>query len=298
LKKDKISRKVKFTFNFNFATLQLTMSNFKKISLILLVAVIVILGLLFLVGYFRPEGAGIFIDSSPQSQVFINGMDVGRTPYDAVMEPGEITVKIEPFGENNYSSYETKVNLVSNIKTVIKREFTETDEKSSGEIASFEKIGGKDASVSIVAIPDSAQISLDGQLRGFAPYKITSITPGEHRLVVSAENYQERALSIRAHQGFKLTVVIKLAALEIEPTSTSSPVEEEKLFQVLILDTPNGFLRVRSEPSTDGEEIGRVDSGQTYPFLAEDKETGWFKIEYEEGQEGWVSSDYSQKKEI
>jgi len=63
------------------------------------------------------------------------------------------------------------------------------------------------------------------------------------------------------------------------------------------LSTPTGFLRVRSEPSTAGEEVAQVDPGDRFPYLETDEDTGWFKIEYEDGEEGWVSNQYAKKVE-
>ncbi|MFH1971464.1 MAG: PEGA domain-containing protein [Patescibacteria group bacterium] len=275
------------------------MSKLGKLLLIFFVGLFVILLILFVVGYFKPKGAGIFIDTVPVSDVYINDSLVGSTPYEAIRNPGEVTVKMIPQDET-LINFETKVNLVSNIRTVIKREFAQSEEESSGEIASFEKVGGKDASVSIVSIPDASKISIDGQVRGFSPYKINSIMPGEHVLVISALGFLERDLTINAYQGYKLTVVVKLAVGgEVLPTPAPVSNDQETLniTKVEILETPNNFLRVRSEPTTDAQEVARVVSGNSYPFIEEDSKAGWFKIEYEKGKQGWVSSEYSKKVE-
>ena len=63
------------------------------------------------------------------------------------------------------------------------------------------------------------------------------------------------------------------------------------------MDTPTGFLRVRSEPSSIAKEIGQVEPGNVYYFLEQDTVTGWLKIEYEEGKEGWISSQYAKRVE-
>lgn len=282
----------------NFVKLQFIMGKTGKIILIFFtIASVVTLGL-FLIGYFKPKGAGIFIDTIPVSDVYIDGSLVGSTQYEAIRNPGEVTIKIVP-KDTELVSYETKVSLVSNIRTVIKREFAQTEEESSGEIASFEKVGGKNASVSIVSIPDASEISINGQVRGFAPYKINSIMPGEHVLVISASGYIERSLTINAYQGYKLTVVVKLAGGEVLPTPVPTPDGKEilNITKIEILETPNNFLRVRSEPSADAKEVARVISGNSYPLVEEDSKSGWFKIEYEKGKQGWVSNEYSKKVE-
>lgn len=276
-----------------FVKLQFIMNKSKKVLLTIFILIIFALLGLFLIGYFKPKGAGIYIDTIPISDVYINDSLVGSTPYEAVRNPGEITIKIVP-QDTSLVSFETKINLVSNIRTVIKRDFAQTEEESSGEIASFEKVGGKEASISIVSMPDAAQIAIDGQVRGFAPYKINSILPGEHTLTISAQGYLDRSVTINAYKGYKLTVIIKLAAGELSVLPTPTPSTQElNVKKVQILDTPNNFLRVRSEPSTDGKEIARVPSGNSYTLIEEDVKGGWYKIEYEKDKEGWVSSEYS-----
>lgn len=57
-----------------------------------------------------------------------------------------------------------------------------------------------------------------------------------------------------------------------------------------VLDTPTGWLRVRSEASLNGTEITQVTSGTSYNVLEE--VTGWVKIKVSETITGWVSSAY------
>ena len=275
------------------------MKKLKAISIVLVVAGFIIGVVLFVVGSFTPKSAGILIESIPAASVIIDGEQVGRTSYSGTRKPGEITIKLIPESfEAPLAPFETKVTLVAGIETVIKREFGESDETSSGEIISFEKIGGKEASLAVVSIPDAAQISIDGSIRGFAPYKTSSIVPGEHQVIVYAPGYVEKSFSLRATEGYKLTAVVKLKPNGEEVLSDESEEPEEpKQDEVEILSTPTGFLRVRSEPSTAGEEVAQVEPGDIYPYLETDEDTGWFKIEYEDEEEGWVSNQYAKKVE-
>jgi uncharacterized protein YgiM (DUF1202 family) len=268
-----------------------------RIGIILIVLGIIIVGVaLFLLGFLKPESAGLLVESVPAAIVFIDGEQVGRTPYEVTRKPGEIVIKLIPQSlDEVLVPFETKVTLASGIKTIIKREFGDSEEASSGEILSFEKIGGNSSGLAIVSVPNAAQVFIDGASRGFAPYKTSSITPGEHKIVVSAPGYSERALSIKTVEGFKLTVVVKLAPNGEEILEEEEEIEEPKQVEVEILSTSTGFLRVRSEPSILGEEIGRVEPGERYPYLDEDEDTDWLKIEYEEGKEGWVSGQYAKK---
>lgn len=86
------------------------------------------------------------------------------------------------------------------------------------------------------------------------------------------------------------------AALESLATGQETDIEdvlnEEK---VEILPTGLGWLRVRSEPGLSGEEVARVDVGNTYTLI--DEESGWYQIELEDGETGWVSGQYAEKVE-
>ena len=249
----------------------------------------------FLVGQLRPKVAGIYIDSQPASAVYVDGQQVGRTPYREKIDPGEVVIKLVPDSfEVPLSTYETKVNFTAGVETVIKRDFGEFEETSSGEIVSFEKVGGEQTTLSIVTIPDSAQLLIDGRERAIAPIKI-SVNPGAHSVVASADGYKERIIESKTYPGHNLIAVIKLAQVEDEPVLDAELVESEEAEEeyVEILSTPTGFLRVREEPSTLGEEVGRVEPGERFLYLDTDARTGWLKIQFNEEVEGWISNQYA-----
>lgn len=271
------------------------MKKVRNIIIILFVSGLVIGAIFFVIGIFRPKGAGISIETTPASVVYINGEQVGRTPYSETREPGEVTVKLIPESfDDPLAPYETKVELVSGIDTIIRRDFAQTEEESGGVVVSFERVGGKETSIAVVSIPDSAEVSIDGAVRGFTPLKESVVSPGEHTLKIAADGYTERTIRANAHEGYKLTAVIKLAPNGETP---EEPEEEEptepQVQEVEILDTPTGFLRVRSGPSTSYEEVAQVEPGERYPYLETDEGTGWFKIDVD-GEEGWVSNQYAE----
>lgn len=272
----------------------------RKYRIILLAVVILAalgFGIYFLIKVLKPVSAGVVIETVPAASVFIDGQQVGRTPYKEPQKPGEIVVKLIPeSADTPLAPYETKVSLASRIETVIRREFGATDETSSGDIVSYERVGGRTIGLSVVSIPDGAQVSVDGTVRGFVPYKTSTITAGEHQVVVSSPGYIERSLTVKTVRGYKVTAVIKLApSAEPEVKGEEDVKEEAPQELVEILSTPTGFLRVRSGPSTANEEVTQVKPGDRYPLLEEDAESGWFKIEYEKDKEGWVSNQYAKK---
>ncbi|MFV1916909.1 MAG: PEGA domain-containing protein [Patescibacteria group bacterium] len=274
------------------------MKKVKTAVLILLGAILVIGLIFFLVGILKPRGAGILVESIPSSMVFIDGVQVGKTPYQETRKAAEVVIKLVPDSfDAPLAPYETKVTLVPGVETYVSRNFGESEERSGGEIVSFERIGGSDASLSVVTIPSTSQVVIDSKTRAFAPYKTSALSPGEHTLTVSSGGYDERSINVRAVSGYKLTVVIQLAQKdkepEVEAVVTDTP-PEEKQIEVEIGETGVGFLRVRDEPSTLSQEAGRVTPGERYLFIRKDEDTGWFLIEYEEGEEGWISNQYAE----
>lgn len=260
---------------------------------------------------FKPKVAGIYVDATPSATVFINGEQVGTTPYKGTRDPGDVVLKIVPKEQpaTPITPYETKVSLLNGVETVVRYNFGPSDDMGSGEVISFEKIAKGETSLAIVSIPDSAEIVIDNDIKAFAPHKTSSIKPGDHTLILSVKGYQDKTVRLKTHEGYKLTAIVTLARLDknavpvsITPTPTTSsgpsatptPISGPT---VLILPTSTGTLRVRKEAKTGSEEIGTVTSGQSYPYLDRDTVTGWFKISFD-GKEGWVSSQYARKVEV
>jgi hypothetical protein len=79
---------------------------------------------------------------------------------------------------------------------------------------------------------------------------------------------------------------------EEEPSPTPKPkVTPPDKPYIEVEDTPTGWLRVRAEASVNSDELAKINPGEMYPYL-EEEDNGWYKIEYEDGEEGWVSGDY------
>ncbi|OGM14210.1 hypothetical protein A3D84_03875 [Candidatus Woesebacteria bacterium RIFCSPHIGHO2_02_FULL_42_20] len=275
-----------------------------KISLFVVSGVGILITISFLVlRLIKPPKAALLVESSPNSTAFVNGEQVGRTPYEGEFSAGEVVIKLIPDSfESPLAPYQSTVDLVAGIKTVVRRSFGDTDDTSAGEVVSFERIGGDKASLSVISIPDGAQVSLDSQTRGRTPIKITDLETKEYHLEVAADGYQKRDFVVKAVSGYLLTAEVKLAAQpgNVEGVTTPEVPEEpteETVEKVKILTTPTGFLRVRQEPTTQSVELGQVVPGEEYILLAIDEKSGWFKIEYETDKEGWVTNQYARKVE-
>lgn len=271
-----------------------------KIAAVALAILALSVILIFLaIGVFKPKAAGIYIDTKPNSFVYIDNEEVGKTPYKGVRKPGDYTLKLVPESfDKPLSTYETKLSLVENVETVVRREFGEVEEFSGGDIISFEETGSDQSSIAVVSIPQGALITIDGVDKPQAPYKETGLVPGEHTVSFKQDGYMQRLVKVRTIKGYQLTIVATLALNKDEKNDsvevTENPKENLKPM-VEILSTPNGFLRVRKEPSTLSDEIGKVKTGEKYEIEDEDTKTGWFKIKIDGDKEGWISNQYAKK---
>ncbi|QQS39033.1 PEGA domain-containing protein [Candidatus Woesebacteria bacterium] len=271
------------------------MNKTKKLLVPILALLALLVIVLFLVGFFKPKGAGLLIQTTPLASVYIDGKQVGRTPYNAIYEPGEKVIKLVPDSfELPLTPYETMVNLTSGVETVITREFKDLEDTSSGEIVSFERVGKTETSLAVLSQPDGAQVKIDGVIRGFAPFKTTDVSQGEYTLSLTAPGFSDRSIKIKTYEGYMLTVIVKLAKSDqIVIEEDKDELEIKTQTEIEILSTPTNFLRVRSDASSGSEEIGKVIPGETYVLLEESEDGEWHKISYEEGKDGWVSTTYT-----
>lgn len=302
----------------------------KRNWLIIAVVILVLVlgGLIIKNKFFSRPGAGALqVSATPKATVYIDGEQVGVTPFfsDQIVA-GEHTIRIVPETTiDSLVTWEGKVNLAPGIITAINRTLSATEADSSGEILSLERISSRNtASLTVVSIPDQAVVKINGEPKGFAPVLEENLTPGDYQVVVSSAGYEERSITAQTVVGYKLTVSVKLAQkiegiAEATPSGELEEEEEEKEEEeeaspspspspegspkqspippdkpyVRIKETGTGWLRVRAEPSTESEELAKADVGEMLPYLNEGK-FGWYKVEYEIGEEGWVSGTFSE----
>lgn len=271
----------------------------------------------------KKKKAALQVVSTPKATVFLNGNHVGQTPYfNEKLKPGEYTLKIVPEAvEDSFLSWQGIVKLNPGIMTVVNRSLAESEDKSSGYVLSLEPMAEKkEAKISVISTPDGVVVNLDGEPKGFTPLVLENVPAGERLLTVSAPGFKEETIKAKAAKGYKLMINVQLAReieeeieeeeeeeIEEEATESAKPAEdleegeeategaEMERPYVKIKDTPTGWLNVRSEPSTAGKEetvLTKINPGEVYKFI-EANETGWYKIEYEKGKQGWISGKYA-----
>lgn len=307
----------------------------KKIILIILALVLLALGIFLFLRFRGGGGqkgqAVLKVTSNPTATIFLDNEKVGTTPYEDKVEVGEFTIKLIPESTTtSVVSWEEKIKLEPNLLTFVNRELGESDLKSGGEVLTLEKISGKEAQLAVLSVPDGATIMLSGEEKGATPTVLQDVAAGSYELQVAASGFLSRSVKIKTTEGYKLNASFQLMVSEEpaaspttdpsgspassnkptastsprvtpRPTGTAASSASPKATQtspppkpyVEILETPTGFLRVRKDPSTSAEELARVNPGEYFPLL--DEESSWYKIEYENDKEGWISNQYAKK---
>jgi len=268
------------------------MDKYKYLVFAGLVGVLVIIGLIVL-KFFGSKPAGLSIETNIPSTVYLDGKQVGITPFDGNAAAGDgMLLKLVP-QEAKYKGYvfETKLNLISGIKTVVRENLGPTDGETSGEVVSLQKSSSDDLAVSVVSNPDAAQITVDGVSKGFTPIRVGNLSNGEHTVLVSLDRYGSRSFLVKTVPGFMVTVLVKLNVVKKEVVVQT--VTQKNIQTVKILNTPTGYLRVRSKPTTASDEVGQVHPGETYDFVSKDEKLGWIEIKLSDSTQGWISDDYA-----
>jgi hypothetical protein len=267
------------------------------VAILLFAAVFVVLQFFFpdrSVSRLFTKNGTLQIESVPRTNVFINSTLSGQTPMQTSLKEGVYTVKLVPeASEAKTISWSSTVRVYKGTTTYINRELASNELLSGGEILSLEKNSQGGAMIWVNTDPSGVFVSLDGEDRGVSPAYIENVATGQHELSVRDDGLLPRTIKVIVVPDHKLIVDFKLMRDENfkekqNQKKKKEPKEEAKLLK--ILETPTGWLRVRSEPSLGASESAQVVPGEEYKFYT--VEENWYQIEYEEGKRGWVYGDY------
>ncbi|OGK50489.1 hypothetical protein A3B50_01760 [Candidatus Roizmanbacteria bacterium RIFCSPLOWO2_01_FULL_40_42] len=287
--------------------------NFKG-KLILLTVLVTLFGLFIAAKFFfldkQNEFGSLKVLSSPSSTVFLDNVAVGKTtPFEDRVKIGEYMIKLIPQGEaTQTASWQGRVKIYKNALTYVNRELGSSDVTSAGEVFTVVKMetapkNKNYGEIYIETDPLGAIVYLDNDEKGVAPVLLADVIQGTHELSIFMPGFFRRTQKINIDAGYRVNAQIKLAIdqsqkrasdsgkLKEDKTSTESA-SQKSLKEILIKDTPTGFLRVREEPNIIATEAAQVKPGDRYSVIEE--QNSWYKIEYEEGKEGWISSEYAE----
>jgi uncharacterized protein YgiM (DUF1202 family) len=246
--------------------------------------------------------------SRPGAAVFLDNVMKGNTPYTNTLKEGEYLLKIVPDGvATQAASWQKKISLYSGSLTYVDVQLESTDIASWADVYWLTKLGtfNNSSGLTIETEPSGALIYIDNDEKGVSPLTLDNVSKGSHELSVFMPGFSRRSKKINISSGHQLHAFVKLA---LDPSQKSQYTIQEPESQVAtaaasiqaptntvrILDTPTGWLRVRDEPTLAGSESARVNPGQQFELI--DEQTGWYKIKIDNIKQGWISSQYAERK--
>lgn len=248
------------------------------------------------------------IISSPVASVFLNNAAIGRVPFDQKMKEGEYMLKLIPEGDaTSAASWQGKINIYKNSLTFVDRELGSSDNTSAGVILNLKKMTtsaetANTGQVEVSTSPAGAIVYLDNDEKGNDPLTLNDVPRGEHELSVFIPGFFRKTQKINVESGFLTMANFKLARdpqykkiTETKKSKTATDSAKLKKTFVVVRNTETGFLRVRSEPSLSASESARVKPNDKFELL--DEKDGWFKINYDASQSGWILGQYAGKVE-
>ncbi len=245
------------------------------------------------------------VTAAPLSKVYLNGKYLGQTPLckctnNDMVGIGDYTIKVVP-QSGNFGEFQEKITISKSILTVVDRKFG-AGAASEGSIITLEPLKeGNQRQLLVTSIPNNVEVLLDNNSAGFTPLLIKDITDSDHKLTLRKSGYTDKEVSIRTPSGYKLVASVYMGVDDegiLSPTPTIKAASPSAtpipiISKVTILQTPTGFLRVRSSNSVASSEVGQVLPGESFDILSE--ESGWYQIKLVSGKLGWVSSQYAKK---
>lgn len=144
----------------------------------------------------------------------------------------------------------------------------------------------------LTEVPVGFRLVVTAELGKVYPLKPTESTPSATESAQISPTPQPTATPSPSATPTPTPTPSSSPSPQASPGPTLSPSIPPKPY-VEILSTPTGWLRVRSEPNGLADnEVAKVYPGKYYPFL-ESNQSGWYKIEYEPGKQGWIAAQYA-----
>jgi len=259
----------------------------KKIFIFLLflsvLALIFRFGVPLIASIWENSKSGLQISSTPEADVFIDGKEMGRTPYENKdLKAGEYQIKLKA-GENLWQGI---IQTTQGTVSLLNRELRAGVASSSGEVMILKKGRG----IFITSTPAGAEVETKGKVYGKTPLLISDLSSDEYVFLLSYPGYTKRQIRAVLPSGMLLTINSDLAVAEVDLGVSSNIPKITTEIKLTVKKTPTGFLRVRDKPSTAGKELARVSPGDNLILL---EELGsWNKVRTKGGIEGYVSGVY------
>ncbi|MDD3661480.1 MAG: PEGA domain-containing protein [Candidatus Dojkabacteria bacterium] len=195
------------------------------------VAVLVIMVICGIAAIWRPitldsimpllgNGAALTVNT-PQgkAEVFFDGKKVGETPYSAEnLSAGDITLELRRIShqENFYEPVSKQIHLESNTRTFVEAEIGPGSQFSSVTVLYYRKNSLDNASFYAQSEPRTAEITIDDEQKGPAPFSSDALTPGRHTIRVEKQGFLPGEAVIIIREGYTLIGEFQLMAIPID----------------------------------------------------------------------------------
>ncbi|HEY4695217.1 MAG TPA: PEGA domain-containing protein [Candidatus Nanoarchaeia archaeon] len=157
----------------------------------------------------KPATGRLSVDVANQkAKVFLDNNFLGTTPfYAANLRLGDYVIEVDP---ESSGQWRWKANLVLTDSTlsVVDIDLASSQLFSSGESMYF-RSGEK--GISVIVRPTDAFVAIDSQNEVKTPVN-KNLEKGVHTLTVRKEGYLTRDIAVNIEEGFKLNVIVYLAA--------------------------------------------------------------------------------------
>lgn len=259
--------------------------SLKTLALVVSLSSLVALSGCSAVGFNKP--AALQITSKPEASVFLDGKHVGKTPFFSdQLKSGKHSLKITV----SEARFVGEVDLTSGTLTVVNRDLAPSFLAQAGETLYL--LSGRHG-LFITSMPPEADTTVDGKLVGRTPVLMGDIGEGDHKVLITKDGYISREFAIKTTSQYQLSAQVDLASQEAKNIAEGNvPSPRPQIAKVEITGTPQGFLRVRQDASTDSPEIGRVKNGDQLDIVQETAD--WIQVKFQ-GKQGWISAQYTKK---
>lgn len=265
--------------------------KYRYLLLLLAIGLLLVASVLYLVK--RKRYGVLVVDASSDAAVYINGVEVGETPYEAEVLAGEIVLKLVPTSKD--APYSSKLPIIPYTKTIVRRSFGDSELTSSTSIVFLKKNSNMSTRLQIISIPDTSDIYIGGQLQGKTPFLSASTQPARSEVTIKKNGFEAQQLAVQTIKGYTTTLIVSLKSSRVAlQNNVALPSVKVPVF-VIVQTTPNGFLRVRAEPNVQSDEVMQITPQSKYEFVEESEDKKWYKIKLTDGSEGWVSNQYVKK---
>lgn len=281
-----------------------------KRKLLLLLSILLVASGLFLLvrviyNFKDVERGGLQVTANINGKVLLDGKYIGDIPVRKIdqqdtVQSGNYELRIEP-QDTTLSAFTTRIQINGGVLTAVDKTFL-PGSLGSSYVLTLEKSSGRKPKIEITSIPDGAMITIDSVPVGVTPFKSDSLSASEHEVEIQKEGFAKKTIRVKTVDEHVLVVSANLGTGDIgtipqgtptiTPSVTVSPTLPPTTATIVILNTPNGFLRVRSGAGTGFSEVARVRPGETYTVVSE--QAGWYEIKVNDTT-GWVSSQYAKK---